>query len=361
MIWKFLKKRPKTSEAEAPPKKLSFKWLKLSQFKLSRFKLNRLKLSRIKRWQLIGLAGLCIILMSYLMYVNIASMIHLASTKTPLPTPPELAVDISAEEASKTEQYAQEQRNKKKDARKEQEENNRMDRISVGWDRLYKQPAEEEQIAELPPEAPKARVQRARRRTTYRPPKAVPKPEYKPISTVSFNLKREKGHPVKQVFNQASSSDIQNVQFVSAVIFGEQAISTGEVVRLRLTQPIYVKGIEIPAHTILTGIGSIGQRRINIQIDQVLVGTTVIPVDFQCYDLDYTKGLPYDDPKMAQQLRQEVSRDARSQVPSLRTGVPLVDPFLGTASNVVREVIRGSGKKNRSLPLADNYRLLIKI
>lgn len=64
----------------------------------------------------------------------------------------------------------------------------------------------------------------------------------------------------------------QKVNLIKAAIYGDQTIVSGSAVRMRLLEPLWVGGVEIPANTIFYGNASVGSTRLKITVENIRYG-----------------------------------------------------------------------------------------
>lgn len=78
---------------------------------------------------------------------------------------------------------------------------------------------------------------------------------------------------------------------IPVVIEGDQKVSQGGVVKLRLLDTIKLKGQIIPNNQLLFGSCTITNQRLILNINTIRLGNSIIPVDLSVYDLDGIKGI----------------------------------------------------------------------
>lgn len=76
---------------------------------------------------------------------------------------------------------------------------------------------------------------------------------------------------------------------IEARVHGDQVLVNGSVIKFRLTAPVYINGISIPAGTFVNGIATLNNERLEIVITTVRTGKSVYGVQLEVYDMD---GLP---------------------------------------------------------------------
>ena len=111
-----------------------------------------------------------------------------------------------------------------------------------------------------------------------------------PISNSLFLL--EYSQPRNSTFNTPTQS-IQSVHknTILASIHENQTVMDGQNVRLRLLEPLQADQIVIPKNTLITGIASIQQERLDIKIVSIAYNGIILSVDLSVYDTDGQKGL----------------------------------------------------------------------
>ena len=78
---------------------------------------------------------------------------------------------------------------------------------------------------------------------------------------------------------------------ISACIYGAQSVTDGQVVRLRLLEPMAVDDRLIPQGTVLTGGTRIQGERMDILVETVEYKGTLFPVELEVYDADGQRGI----------------------------------------------------------------------
>ena len=94
-------------------------------------------------------------------------------------------------------------------------------------------------------------------------------------------------------FNTAvGAAPMQNTRnTIKACVHGDQTITSGQSVRLRLLEDMRVGKYVLPRNTLITGEGSIKGERLDIEILQVEFGGTIIPVELTVHDNDGQEGI----------------------------------------------------------------------
>lgn len=76
---------------------------------------------------------------------------------------------------------------------------------------------------------------------------------------------------------------------IAAVIHETQSLSDGSVVKFRLVQAVFIRGVMIPVGTVFYGEGSLSGDRLKVEIKNIRYQQNIFPVKLQLFDSD---GLP---------------------------------------------------------------------
>jgi conjugative transposon TraM protein len=126
-----------------------------------------------------------------------------------------------------------------------------------------------------------------------------------PVRQVTTQLVSALAQPVSDTAFAATYSKSRNTSFytsavntvaedkntISACVHGDQTITDGQAVRLRILEPMSVKGTVIPRNTIVTGTAKIQGERLDIAISSLEYRGTVTPVSLLVLDSDGQKGV----------------------------------------------------------------------
>jgi len=141
-----------------------------------------------------------------------------------------------------------------------------------------------------------------------------------------------------------SDTTVSASQVIRAVVHTDQTVQTGSVVKLRLLQDIFIKGVRIPANSFIFGPCAISNERVSIHLSQVQINGEVYPIDMRVLDgVDALDGL-----YVPGAISRDVLKEGAGQsVSSL--GLTTMDPSLGaqaaaagieTARNLIGRKIR---------------------
>ena len=78
---------------------------------------------------------------------------------------------------------------------------------------------------------------------------------------------------------------------IPAEIHDNQTVQNSSIVKIRLLKDMNIKGITIPKDQFLTGVCSLNNSRLLIQITSIGIDNKIIPAQILVYDLDYQAGI----------------------------------------------------------------------
>ncbi|MEO3405496.1 conjugative transposon protein TraM [Mucilaginibacter sp. CAU 1740] len=87
---------------------------------------------------------------------------------------------------------------------------------------------------------------------------------------------------------------------IPAIIEGNQKVAQGGVVKLRILDSIVVKNVKIPNGQLLFGACNITNQRLLLDIKNIRIGTSIIPVSFSTYSLDGLAGIDAPEAELAE-------------------------------------------------------------
>ena len=151
---------------------------------------------------------------------------------------------------------------------------------------------------------------------------------------------------------------------IRACISGDQVISSGDRIRLRLLETLQAGTVIVPANTEIFGTAKITGQRLNVEVTSIEVAGNIIPVSFMVHDLDGQAGLFVPGSK-----ERTAAKNAAAGIgASLGSGISITR---NAAQQVVTDVVRGvmnggsqyASEKLREVKVAvkANYQLLLII
>ena len=108
-------------------------------------------------------------------------------------------------------------------------------------------------------------------------------------SVMIARLSQSVGGGFHTAVGEASKQTARNT--IKACVHGDQTITSGQSVRLRLLEDMRVGRYVLPRNTLITGEGSIKGERLDIEILQVEHNGTIIPVELTVHDNDGQEGI----------------------------------------------------------------------
>ena len=108
-------------------------------------------------------------------------------------------------------------------------------------------------------------------------------------SVMIARLSQSVGGGFHTAVGEASKQTARNT--IKACVHGDQTITSGQSVRLRLLEAMRVGKYVLPRNTLITGEGSIKGERLDIEILQVEYDGTIIPVELTVHDNDGQAGI----------------------------------------------------------------------
>lgn len=101
-------------------------------------------------------------------------------------------------------------------------------------------------------------------------------------------------HPERireQYMNRISNNGDSLFKAIPAVIEDNQKVTQGSVIKLRLLDTIVLKGQIIPKNHMIYGICDITNQRLILDIKNIRLGTSIVPVDLSVFDMDGMRGI----------------------------------------------------------------------
>ncbi|MDB5937288.1 MAG: hypothetical protein JWQ01_4632 [Massilia sp.] len=81
-------------------------------------------------------------------------------------------------------------------------------------------------------------------------------------------------------------------QAIPAVIDGKQKVMNGGTVRLKLTDSVKLRGVELPKGQLLFGACQVTNQRLLLTIQNIRIGKDILPADLTVFSLDGLPGIP---------------------------------------------------------------------
>ena len=124
------------------------------------------------------------------------------------------------------------------------------------------------------------------RQVTHQVVSSLSQPMSNTEFVASFSQERNRS------FNTAiGGTAVSDKNTISACVYGAQSVTDGQVVRLRLLEPMAVAEKIIPRNAVVVGTAKIQGERLDIGITSLEYAGTIIPVELAVYDTDGQPGI----------------------------------------------------------------------
>jgi conjugative transposon TraM protein len=180
-----------------------------------------------------------------------------------------------------------------------------------------------------------------------------------PVSTTTVAEKDDENNSIiPDGKRRRSKSTISPAErnLIAACIHGDQTITTGGAVRMRLLEGININNTAIPANTLFYGVATIGNDRLQIRVDNIKYGNAIVQVQYTIYDVDAIQGLNLPD-----NIKHELAKKGKSAAidnVDLSTGGGTVGNIVTSGVNTIKTVIQKEEGEIK-IALKANYKLFI--
>ncbi|CDT07210.1 putative Bacteroides conjugative transposon TraM protein [Sphingobacterium sp. PM2-P1-29] len=86
-------------------------------------------------------------------------------------------------------------------------------------------------------------------------------------------------------------ADEMEENVIEAVVHEDQTVTTGSVIKFRLSRDVQINGVFIPKDEFVTGIASLQGERLEVDIESIRFGNSIFPVKLSAYDMDGLAGI----------------------------------------------------------------------
>lgn len=146
-------------------------------------------------------------------------------------------------------------------------------------------------------------------------------------------------------------------QFVHKGIEGDQKAVQGSVVKLKLLDSIVIGGQIIPKGHLVFGLASFSNQRLNLEIKNIRLGTSIVPVNFTVFDMrDAMSGINAPEAVLSDAVDGGLV-DAAGSIGI--TGFDLTTQIAGAGIDAARSLLTKKLKRVRQ-PLKSGYALLLR-
>lgn len=113
-----------------------------------------------------------------------------------------------------------------------------------------------------------------------------------PVAQVKRNVVSSLGASSSRAFTTSVGvKAISQKNTIAAVVAGDQSVISGQSVKLRLTEPMWVGNSLIPRNTLIVGQARLQGERLEVEISSIEANGSVYEVDLQVFDSDGQEGV----------------------------------------------------------------------
>lgn len=113
-----------------------------------------------------------------------------------------------------------------------------------------------------------------------------------PVAQVKRNVVSSLGASSDRAFTTSvGGKAITQKNTIAAVVAGDQSVISGQSVKLRLTEPMWVGNSLIPRNTVIVGQARLQGERLEVEITSIEANGSVYEVDLQVFDSDGQEGI----------------------------------------------------------------------
>lgn len=113
-----------------------------------------------------------------------------------------------------------------------------------------------------------------------------------PVAQVKRNVVSSLGASSGRAFTTSVGvKAITQKNTIAAVVAGDQSVISGQSVKLRLTEPMWVGNSLIPRNTVIVGQARLQGERLEVEISSIEANGSVYEVDLQVFDSDGQEGV----------------------------------------------------------------------
>lgn len=163
-------------------------------------------------------------------------------------------------------------------------------------------------------------------------------------------------------YRRARISMPEKRNLIKAAIYGNQTVVNGSTVKMRLLEPVFAGGIEIPANTVFHGTAQLGTSRLKIKVENLRYGNYITPVNYLIYDMDAIEGLNLPNNLKAeatQRVQQGLVQNIQMPISSIGTMASEVTSAINATTQIAKQVI-GQSLSQIKVDLKANYTLFLK-
>lgn len=146
---------------------------------------------------------------------------------------------------------------------------------------------------------------------------------------------------------------------LKGAVYGTQEIRRNQTARFRTTEDAEINGVKVPKNTIINGVVTINQNRLNVQINSIRIANEILPVRMQMYGSDGVQGIPLDVDITSKTAGNEATEEALNQAKEITSRTGLIGRTIGNMATTVVKATKS--EKDVSVTLLDNQMVIFKI
>lgn len=113
-----------------------------------------------------------------------------------------------------------------------------------------------------------------------------------PVAQVNRSVVSSLGVSSDRIFNTSvGGRRVTQKNTIAAVVAGDQSVISGQSVKLRLMEPMWVGNSLIPRNTVVVGSARLQGERLEVEIVSIEANGSVYEVDLQVFDFDGQEGI----------------------------------------------------------------------
>jgi len=162
---------------------------------------------------------------------------------------------------------------------------------------------------------------------------------------------------------RTAASTVKNSKnLVAACIHGDQVVTSGGTVRMRLLEDMKIGDVVIPASTIFYGVAQLGADRMSVKVESMKYGSYIAKTEIVIYDNDAIEGLNLPDNIKAQISKLSATQSSSGldvDVPTSSVGGGIVKGAVKSVAGAIKNI--GVNRiQEIKVNLKSNYKIYIK-
>lgn len=200
------------------------------------------------------------------------------------------------------------------------------------------------------------RPQRVQQKQEIQTPPVQPVAEVPEKAALKEALKEIPQSNKSRFFTGQKKQIISNT--VAAVVHGEQTVTNGSTLKLRLLEDMQMENVNIPSGTYIYGVVSIKSDRMNVSIQSIRIGQNIYSLSKSVFDMDGLIGI-----NLPENIKAEIAKQATAE--SIReaeitsSGGNLLERGINAAEKAAKNLLSSKAKEIK-VTIKANYKILLK-